>query len=324
MRLKRNTKVEFDALTHSYWLDGVKELVGVTTLMKHQGLSPDYSGISEKVLNHAAARGTAIHRTLEDYDNGSVIVQPVTADDVFGNAATFDTKAELAAYRELGLNVIASEYLVSDNKVVASSIDKVLATDEEDTVDLADIKTTSELHISSLEWQLSIYAYLFEKQNKGKRVRNLYGIHIRDGKAKMVLVRRISADVIKMLIKCEEKGERFNAEGAEPELSLVLPEQEIAELVGCEEKIAALEAALKAAQDFIKERKESIYTYMLTNGISELKCPGGCYKLTRPTLRTNFNSKRLEEDNPKIYAKYISQSEVKGRVTYKQNKTITE
>ncbi len=324
MRLKQNTKVEFDALTHSYWLGGEKELVGVTTLMKHQGLAPDYSGISEKVLNHAAARGTAIHRTLEDYDNGCCVIQPVTVDDNEGGEVNFDTSAELAAYRELGLEVIASEYLVSDNKVVASSIDKVLATDEEDTVDLADIKTTSELHTVPLEWQLSIYAYLFELQNKGKKVRCLYGVHVRDGKAKMVSVRRIAADTIKSLIKCEGRGERFDAEDAKPELSLVMPENDIEQLIADEGRIAELETALKAAQEQIRVRKDMIYSYMLSNNINELRCPGGFYKLTRPTLRTNFDSRKLKEDNPEIYVGYVSQSEVKGRVTFRPDKMITD
>lgn len=316
MELKRNTKVEFDGLTHSYFC-GDKELLGVTSLMKKHGLSPDYSGISEKTLNYAAARGTAVHHTLEAYDNGEMIIQPVAVDDNEGGMASFDTKAELAAYRDLGLRVIASEYLVSDNKVVASSIDKVLATDEENTVDLADIKTTSTLHIHSLEWQLSIYAYLFELQNKKLKVRNLYGVHVRDGKAKQVAVRRIPAVEIKKLIKCEASGTRYQENTETPALSLILPQDDIAQLVEDERGVAELEAALKLAQERIKERKEAIYEYMLSNNIPELKCAGGSYKLTRPTTRVTFDSKSLKDDNPELYQKYASQSEVKGRVTFK-------
>lgn len=316
MKLKQNKKVEFDGLTHSYWY-GSKELVGVTTLMKHQGLSPDYNGISAHTLAHAAARGTAIHRTLENYDNGDVIIQPVTVDDNEGGTLTLDTGAELAAYRDLGLKVIASEYLVSDNKVVASSIDKVLETGEEDTVDLGDVKTTSTLHIDALEWQLSVYAYLFELQNKGLKVRNLYGIHVRDGRARVQQVRRVEVDTIKRLIRCEAKGERFNADDFAPELSLVLPETEIATLVADERLLAELEGNLKLAQERIKARKEAIYEYMLGNGIKELKCSGGSYKFSAPTVRTNFDSKRFREDDPETFAKYSSQSEVKGRVTFK-------
>ena len=317
MKLKENKKVIFDDLTHSYWA-GDKELVGVTTLMKHQGLSPDYSGISEHVLAHAAARGTAVHQTLEDYDNGENILQPRVVDDNEGGTLTIDTSKELNAYRDLGLNVLASEYLVSDNKVVASSIDKVLSTDEDDTVDLGDIKTTSTLHIDALEWQLSIYAYLFELQNKGLKVRNLYGIHVRDGKARVQQVRRIEADIIKNLIKCEGKGAQFEPIGAEPQLSVIIPEDEIAALVADEVEIVKAEAFLKSVLDRIKERRNTIYEYMLTNGIKEIKCDGGAYKLKSPSTRTNFNSAVFKIEHPELFEKYSSVSEVRGSISFKQ------
>lgn len=316
IKLKENKKVHFDELTHSYFCGDV-ELVGVTTLMKHQGLSPDYSGINEHVLAHAAARGTAIHQTLEDYDNGDTIIQPRVVDDNEGGKLTLDTSKELAAYRDLGLNVIASEYLVSDNKTVASSIDKVLATELEDTVDLGDVKTTSTLHIDALEWQLSVYAFLFELQNKGLKVRNLYGIHVRDGKAKVQQVRRIDADIIKKLIKCEAKGERFEAGEAVPSLSLVIPETEIATLVADEIQIAQFENALKQLKARNEERKDRIYEYMLHNGIKELKCDGGCYKFKAPTTRTNFNASLFKVEHTDLFAKYSSVSEVKGGITFK-------
>lgn len=319
IKLKENKKVHFDELTHSYFCGDV-ELVGVTTLMKHQGLSPDYSGISEHVLAHAAARGTAVHQTLEDYDNGVNILQPRVVDDNEGGKLTIDTSKDLAAYRDLGLKVLASEYLVSDNKTVASSIDKVLETDEEDTVDLGDVKTTSTLHNDALEWQLSVYAFLFELQNKGLKVRNLYGIHVRDGKARMQQVRRIDSDIIKKLIKCEAKGEKFEAETAVPELALVLQAEEIASLVADEVEIAKFEAAVKTIKERIDERKNRIYTYMLDNNIKELKCVGGSYKLKAPTTRAGLNTSLFKAEHPDLAEKYAISSIVKGSVTFYPSK----
>ncbi|MBQ6097965.1 MAG: hypothetical protein IJK99_09485 [Bacteroidales bacterium] len=319
IKLKENKKVFFDPLTHSYWC-GETELVGVTTLMKHQGLSPDYSNIDPHVLAHAAARGTAVHETLEDYDNGTNILQPRVVDDNEGGKLTIDTSKELAAYRDLGLRVLASEYLVSDNKVVASSIDKVLETDEENTVDLGDVKTTSTLHTDALEWQLSVYAFLFELQNKGVRVRNLYGIHVRDGKARIQQVRRIEVDVIKKLIKCEAKGEKFEVEAAVPELALVLQEQEISTLVADEVQLAQFEAAVKAIKDRIDERKNRIYTYMLDNNIKELKCAGGSYKLKAPTTHARLNTSLFKAEHPDLAEKYATSSVVKGSVTFYPSK----
>lgn len=315
MKLKRNTKVQFDALTHSYFC-GDKELVGVTTLLGHQGLSPDYSGIDPHVLAHAAARGTAVHRLLEDYDNGKQTVNPVTVDDNEGGTLTYDAADELKAYKKLGLEVIASEYLVSDNKNVASSIDKVLATEQEDTVDLGDIKTTSTLHLDSLAWQLSIYAYLFELQNKDIKVRNLYGIHVRDGKAQVRQVRRIDTETVKRLIACEAKGERFVSDGAAPQLADIIPADEAAALVAAETELARLEEAAKRIKEAIAERRQKTYDYMLANGIDKLECPGGEYRFRRPTTRAVFDSKSFKADYPDIYDKYASETSVKGSVSF--------
>ena len=94
MRLKKINTVIFDELTHSY-ICGDKLLIGVTTLMKKHGLSPDYGDIPAEVLAKAAARGTAIHNLLEDYDNGKAVQE--------------DEAGNLKAYKELGLKIHCSE-----------------------------------------------------------------------------------------------------------------------------------------------------------------------------------------------------------------------
>lgn len=323
IKLKENRKVHFDALTHTYWC-GDRELTGVTAMMKHQGLSPDYGGVDPHVLAHAAARGTAVHRTLEEYDNGETVVQPVTVDDNEGGELTIDTSADLNAYRGLGLEVIRSEYLVSDNKAVASSIDKVLSTGSDDTVDLADIKTTYELHTDALEWQLSIYAYLFEIQNKGVKVRDLYGIHVRKGAARMQKVRRIDPATVKELISCEAKGKRFDAGGTEPQLSLVLAEDEIASLVTDEYRVAGMKEAVKQMEAAMQERRDRIYAYMLDSGTKELACPGGRYRLRNPSTRTTLNGAAIKKELPDIYEKYSSVTEVRGSVTFVPDNSNTD
>lgn len=314
MKLKVNKKVQFEGITHSYYC-GDKELIGVTTLMKKHGLTPDYSGIDEHVLNHAAARGTAIHHTLEIYDNGAAVVQPMSVDDNEGGVLTIDTSAELKAYKELGLDVLASEYLVSDNKIVSSFIDKVLTADETH-VDLADIKTTSSLHIASLEWQLSIYAYLFERQNKGIKVRYLYGIHVRDGKVRKVLIRRHDDSVIEALLEAEAKGEIFHFEQNGVELASVLTYGEISSILEDEALIIGAEAVIKEAKLRIEERRNRIYEYMLATGIKELTCDKGTYKFKSPSVRTGIDTKRLKAERPDLYDDYKTTTEVKGGVTF--------
>ena len=122
--------------------------------------------------------------------------------DVMGQV-TVAVKAAVDNYAALGLPVLASEYLVSDGTDFASMIDKVLRVDD-NTVDLVDLKTTSILHENALKNQLSIYAYLFEKQNPGMKVRNLYGLHIqKNNQVSLVKVDRMSDASIETLMNNE-------------------------------------------------------------------------------------------------------------------------
>ena len=47
--------IRFDAEKHEYF-DGEKRLISVTQLLRKHGLAPDYSGVSDAVLNAKAER----------------------------------------------------------------------------------------------------------------------------------------------------------------------------------------------------------------------------------------------------------------------------
>jgi hypothetical protein len=64
----------------------------------------------------------------------------------------------------------------------ASNIDKVYRVSD-DTFSLGDIKTYGVMSPKKREkakWQLSIYAYLFELQNKKAKIDKLFIIHLRN------------------------------------------------------------------------------------------------------------------------------------------------
>ena len=89
---------------------------------------------------------------------------------------TNDGTVEVADYIQIckdnGLTHECSEYCITDGENWASQIDKVYRTSV-DTFDLADIKTYGIMTADKLakaRWQLSIYAYLFELQNKKAKV----------------------------------------------------------------------------------------------------------------------------------------------------------
>lgn len=306
MTLNENTTIYFDDLTHSYWL-GEKQLSGVTSLMKEFGLAPDYSGVPSAALEKAAERGTAIHKLLEDYDNGAVVVET----------------PELKAYKKLALNVIASEYLVSDNDTVASFIDKVIQVDEK-TVDLADIKTSSILYTDSVGVQLGFYAYLFEIQNPHLKVRNCYGVHVRSGKAKLVQVQRYPAEQMAELIARKRDGKTgglntLPTPPALPSITEVLPAEEIATILSAEVEIAKAKALIKAWEEKAGELKDRITGYMLANHLTEIAAGEGVYKLKDEYTRETIDSKKLKDKYPAIAAECSKTSIVKASITYKDN-----
>lgn len=68
--LQMAARLDFDAISHTYRLDG-KVVPGVTSVLKSAGLI-DYSMIPQDVLQAAAWRGTAVHLALELLDYGKL------------------------------------------------------------------------------------------------------------------------------------------------------------------------------------------------------------------------------------------------------------
>lgn len=293
--------VTFDEDLHIYYTVDGKPLIGVTSLMKKHGLSPDYSMVPPEVLERAAERGTAVHRALQSYDDGDTVVFDATV------------KAYAKAMSMKGLQVIASEYLVSDGECVASSIDKVLADGS-----LADVKTTAEPHYDSVRRQLSIYKHLFEAQNPGLKVPHIYLIHVRNARVKIEELEPVDDAEVRRLLDCERDGLPYAPETQENGLIPLDPSEEV-QLVRLEREMADL--AAKTAE--LKAVRDAIYA-KLYDSLSRAKVKSidrGAYKVTlvSPSLRESIDSARLKKEMPEVAEKYMKTSEVKGgvRVTIK-------
>lgn len=288
-----NNTVYFDDLTHSYLTDGGAFLMGVTSLMRKHGLSPDYSDIPEEILQRAAERGSKVHKDIELYCKGEMIEQT----------------AEIRAFKKLNLPVVANEYLISDNEMVASSIDIVL-----DDYSLVDIKTTSQLHIEPLSWQLSIYAYLFELQNPDLKAQKLYGLHIRNGKAKMVEVARKPNDEIKRLFQSERDGVLFTPK--KEELSQTT-ETALLKLKEATTYVADLKSQLKIAEAVEKQLKEYLVSEMEQAALKQLENEQIKIVYVAPSERESIDKDRLKEKHPEIYEEYKKVSAVAASIRIK-------
>lgn len=280
--------VEFNQELHTYHLDGV-ELSGVTGMLKKTLFADKYAGISEEILKKAAAYGTGVHEAVELYHTLGID----------------DGSPELAKYKELvgGVTFEASEYLVSDNENIASSIDLVF-TDKDGHIVLADIKTTyGGLDKNYLSWQLSVYAYLFERQNPGLHVDVLEGIWLRKGEGYTSFIERRPDEDVEKLI-------REFAEGSECTVSKSAGVP--APILSLADSIADMERTIKTWTAKRDELKEKILQLMKDNNCDKVELDGRVL-ITRvaPTTREAFDSKAFKEAQPELYKQYVKTSEVK-------------
>lgn len=308
MELYHSNRVWFDDTSHSYLLDEDRLLMGVTGLIKKHGIGgAGYVGVNPEILRRAAEEGTAIHRELQDYENGVTIFASELIDE----------------YKKLGLKFIESEYPVSDFDVVASAIDMVYEGSAPNSVILADIKCTDKYHRRYVEWQLGGYKILFERQNPGIKVEALLCLHI-DKKKRTIRglypVNGVSEAEWDALIQAEKDGLIYIDENTMPDCMEIITEEEAYALVQNANKIAELETTLKILKEADEAEREKLLAYMEENNLTNLAAPGGVFKRKAAYTQTRIDSKALQEKYPAVYAKVTKQVNIKGSVIFNPNK----
>lgn len=284
------SSVRFDEQSHTYTTSDGRQLTGVTSILK-QALFPDkYKGIPDAILAKAAERGTAIHNECEDVN-------------LFGEGALNENSSEEARnYHELlaseGITMIYSEYLVTDDEVVATMIDCI-----DDKGNLYDIKTTSQLDIESLSWQLSFCDYLFTKQNifLERPSSKLYGIWLRGSTAKLVEVERKSDDDIEEVIQAYLDGEVFTPKPVE---FTSLEEEALARISEQEEVIIALKREIDRREAEKQEALDILKARMEEGGLKKLETQNLLLTLVAESESTTFDSKRFKEEHPELAEQY--------------------
>lgn len=308
MEIAHSNRIFFDETSHSYLLDDEKLLMGVTELIRKHNLGGvDYSGIPAETLRKAAAEGTAIHKELQDYENGVTIFATELIDE----------------YKKLNLKFVESESPVSDYEIVASAIDMVYEGSAPDKVLLVDIKSTQKYHRRYLEWQLGIYRTLFERQNPGLKVEGLFCLHI-DKKTRKIKgfypVEGVSDAEVDALLQSEREGLIYVDENDKPSADLVLEQNELQSYIEQAAKIAELKAAVKQIEDGLKVYDERILAYMADNNLDEMAAPGGVFKRKNSYTQTRVDSAKLQKTWPAVYEKCVKVVSVAASVSFKPNK----
>ena len=292
--------VVFNEQDHTYNLNG-RFLSGITGVLHRMLFEDEFDGIDEETLKKAAEYGTAVHKSCELFDNEWV------------NDNTSELTDYITLCRENDLTHEISEYTVTDGEHYASNIDKVYRTGE-GTFSLADIKTYSVMNGDKLEkarWQLSIYAYLFELQNKKAKVDGLYVIHLRNKEksngersviSKLIPVARIPSEICKDLLETDLRGGQFKNPYSIPD--------DVRQL---EAHIRELIAEKTKAETELDLLKSEIMKRMTDDDIRQWYTE--TMKITRklPSVRTSFNLPLFKQDHPDLdYSPYMKESEVSG------------
>lgn len=306
--------VVFDKATHTYVLED-RLLKGVTPIVKW--MYPDtYKDIPQEVLNKAAEHGSLIHSKCELYD-------AVGIDDTECPQLT----DYIALKERYGLQCLCSEYLVSDNEYIASSIDKVYKTDKEDVFDLADIKTTSAVHIKNVTLQLSIYAWLFEKNNPDLKVGRLQVVWLpkaQYGKADVIEVKRISVRLCEKIVEAFVNGEdsclfpeMIDSElGATTEVAAT-EEMLPASLADVEEEIINIENRMKECKARSEELRAGLLEQMIKHNVKKWKSDRLLLTRKEDSVRESVDSAKLKKQFPDVYKSVLKRSAVKGGLMIK-------
>lgn len=165
--------LEYIDETHTYLYDGVV-LPSITQLLKVK-FGNKYNNIPKETLERAAEQGTAVHKAIEDYEQGG-----------FESALP-----ELRNYKFLkkayNFECVSNEVPVvlfwNGEAVAAGRLDLVIT--EGDKLGLGDIKRTSALDKNYLAYQLNLYRIAYQ-QCYGSKIDFLRGLHLREDTRKYV------------------------------------------------------------------------------------------------------------------------------------------
>ena len=299
----KDSAVWFDEEPHTYLL-GDKYLSGITVMLQRQFFPNEFEGIPKHIVDEAAAYGTDVHHSCEDFDHAWI------------NDGTIEVQDYIQICKDNNLTHECSEYTVTDGSDWASRIDKVYRVSD-DTFDIGDIKTYGVMtadKLSKAKWQLSIYAYLFELQNKKAKVNRLFIIHLRNKQKKdgtfdhiseIIFINRIPSEICKDLLDTDLRGEQFADPYNIPE-EISSQETEIRELMetksAVEERLATIKADILSKMVSLDVRTWATQTMRLTRKL--------------PSTRASFNAALFKADHPDLdYKPYERVSQVAGSLT---------
>ena len=299
---------------HVYSMDGQK-LPSVTQLLKGAGLGSNYGAVDPIILENARLRGDAIHYQVEDAlcnnnyfevgDEARQILRYLS--DLFYDQKKGDFIDLLSEGTLYSLNSI---------KPYAGRFD-LLGKVDGDYV-LFDIKTMKNWS-GALElytrWQLSLYARALK--DWGIDVKYLTVLKFRTIEVKGQEP-RYELEPINIAKIDDARIDELLTTGTVNKELVTLSTEELALF----QLIKNKEDELQELEEQVKGVKRALYEYMLDNDILTATNEDGSVKLTRvnDSVSVGVDMKRLELEEPEIFAKYKTERPRKGfvRITIKE------
>lgn len=289
--------VIFHEIEHIYELDGVV-LKGITSTLVNRAYPDTYKDIPEDVLEKASEKGKIMHQLIELWDDAGIESE----------------LPELQSYKQVvqdnHLDVLATEYIVSDEQHYATAVDKVML-DEAGQVILVDLKHTYTIHYENVALQLSICKRFFERQNPDIKVADIYVLWLRGDKAKFEKLNVVSDEFIDKLIEADLADKPFDVQTMYSDLP--------ARFANVEKQIADYERMVKQAKAEQDKLRAGLLELMEQHNVKSWE--GDLVKITRVPAsdKESFDSKGFKEKHPDMYKEFTKKSVVKSslRITLK-------
>lgn len=290
---------------HKYFTPDFKKLHGITGFINEQLFPGKLDGIPKSVLSLVTERGKRVHKECENIDNEGIEAESKHGENY------------LRLKSDFGLTHIASEYIVTDNEFIASPIDKVYLGRYSDSVILGDIKTTYKLDMLYLSWQLSIYAYYFEKQNTHLKVDTLLAIWLRGEDTDCIVqVERIPDKEIEIFLQCCKEGLKY-VDNCSSDFYVAKLNDLPVKVRNVEESVYQLIEMQKTLDEQMNKFKFQFLELMKEAKADNIK--GDLITITRKKeyRRESLDTKALKEKYPDIYEEFIKYSNVKELIQIK-------
>lgn len=332
----KTSEVLFNEQQHTYHR-GDEQLSGITNLIHsvlQLGVYPDApEKVKQIYIPQAGFYGSCVHHAIQSYELlGEDMEETLypgkrhkTKDYGEVEFPAQDVHTELESYKKVKARMVmtslASEYTV-DFGSYASQIDGVWLNEDGD-IYLVDYKTNNldtypgkaEGLQEYLSWQLSCYAFMFERLNPGRKVKGLLGLWLRGDDHQLWSIKRQSDEQVEKLLNTvallgEDGWVYLNGE-LQVDVAESKPKVYSTADMAVPVEITKAIADLLRAEKIAKQMKEKLRELMEQNNVTKWECDEFTASIGKPSKSTSFNADLLKQDHPDLYKEYYNKKTTK-------------